>query len=259
MSGSEALTGWLFTALFLVGALALGAVLELRRRRGPGPWHIADGIGGLLLWVWLSTALSLLGQRLATGGFFPDEAALAPSVAATAGAGLLVGLLVLRVAGAGPLGLRELAPRWCGLALLLLPVLLGLSSLWVLALQAAGVEPVAQQIAELFDGGVPLGVRLGLGLYAVLLAPLLEELLIRGLLLLPLARRLGGPAAVGITALVFGLLHLGDPQSVPPLVLLGAVLAWLRLRSGSLWPPVLLHIANNAVALGVILLTDLGP
>ena len=33
---------------------------------------------------------------------------------------------------------------------------------------------------------------------------------------------------------------------------LGAVLAWLYDKTGSLWPPVIAHVLNNALALAII-------
>ena len=258
MSAPEELAGWLFMGVFALGSLAIGGASEARRRRRlPGqPWSLLEGLGGLLLWIWLSTGLTLLGVRLAAGTFFPEEVPLAAAVGATALAGVLSALFVLRTGGLRGLGLRRAALPWCGLALLLLPLVLGASSLWVSLLSLLGVEPEAQDIAELFLADSPLSVRLGLGLYALLVAPLVEELLLRGLLLPPLARRVGGPLSVGITAVLFGLLHLSDPQSVPPLIILGAALAWLRLRSESLWPSIVLHVANNSAALGVLLLLE---
>jgi len=54
---------------------------------------------------------------------------------------------------------------------------------------------------------------------------------------------------------VFGMLHFTGPDSigvVPPLVVLGIVLALLYERTGSLWPPIILHAINNGLALAVL-------
>jgi membrane protease YdiL (CAAX protease family) len=52
--------------------------------------------------------------------------------------------------------------------------------------------------------------------------------------------------------MAFGLAHLPGLQfqwyALPDLVLLGCVLAWLRLRSGSIWPAILAHGTNNLLA-----------
>lgn len=86
------------------------------------------------------------------------------------------------------------------------------------------------------------------GFSAVLLAPFLEEVLFRGLLFSALRKNLREMWAMGITSLLFLLLHL-EQYSYPPglvlLLLLAFALTWLRARSGSLWPAVLLHMGFN--------------
>jgi len=89
--------------------------------------------------------------------------------------------------------------------------------------------------------------------YGVGLAPILEEIVFRGFALPPLVRALGPAPAIAIDALAFGLLHLDDPVAVPPLALLGATLAWLRWRTGSLWPSFVLHFTNNLIAFVILL------
>jgi membrane protease YdiL (CAAX protease family) len=69
----------------------------------------------------------------------------------------------------------------------------------------------------------------------VVVAPLAEELLFRGLLLRSLLRRTTAPAAVAISAGVFAVVHLLDPSAAPylvPLAIVGLVAGWLAVRSG---------------------------
>jgi membrane protease YdiL (CAAX protease family) len=55
-----------------------------------------------------------------------------------------------------------------------------------------------------------------------------------------------------ISSLAFALIHLPGLQyqwyALPELALLALVLAWLRLRSGSIWPAVVAHSVNNLLA-----------
>lgn len=85
-------------------------------------------------------------------------------------------------------------------------------------------------------------------LLAIGLAPALgEELLFRGFLLRLLALRWpGAPAALG-SAAVFGAAHLDPVHGVAAFVL-GAYLAALTLRAGSLRPALLCHALNNTLA-----------
>jgi len=91
---------------------------------------------------------------------------------------------------------------------------------------------------------------------AVLVAPFCEELFFREALL---ARILGGTprtVAILVSSALFGAFHVGSGGAilVATLCVMGAVLADLRLRTGSLGPPLLLHGLNNAIALAYALL-----
>jgi len=81
---------------------------------------------------------------------------------------------------------------------------------------------------------------------AVLVAPLVEELFFRGVLLQALCLQFKlGWVAVAVSAVAFGGVH-AQPQDVLPLVTMGVVLGYLRLRTGALWPCMLVHALFNA-------------
>jgi len=138
------------------------------------------------------------------------------------------------------------------------PFLGGMLTQWL-----AHGHPITQDLASI-GRGASLTSRLALALVAVTLGPLVEEVLFRGVLLSALLRWRRGPGvnrrcsrsrmllAVAISASVFGLVHLPELgylwYAVPNLILLGVGAAWLRLQSGSLWPAVLAHGANNLLA-----------
>src|SRR5262245_27454715 len=87
---------------------------------------------------------------------------------------------------------------------------------------------------------------------AVLIAPICEETFFRGFLEAGLLRGMNGPAAIVLSALLFGAAH-ADPGSFALLAVLGLVLGIARFSSGSLWPGLLIHTANNALAALVLL------
>jgi membrane protease YdiL (CAAX protease family) len=59
-------------------------------------------------------------------------------------------------------------------------------------------------------------------------------------------------AALG-AGLFFGMLHYATgPSAVPSLVALGAIFAVVYEKSGSIWPPIIMHALNNAFALAVL-------
>jgi membrane protease YdiL (CAAX protease family) len=88
---------------------------------------------------------------------------------------------------------------------------------------------------------------------AIVLAPLFEETLFRGVLLPALGRRLGAGAAVVLSAALFAAAHLSLTELVP-LFLLGCGLGLLRLRSGRLAASVLMHALWNGITFANLLL-----
>ena len=95
-----------------------------------------------------------------------------------------------------------------------------------------------------------IGVTLGV-LTMVVFAPIVEEIIFRGLLFGALVQRLGVLASALITAVIFGAAH-GDPVLFPTLAGLGFVAALAYAATGNLWVPIALHSLNNA--LGAIFL-----
>ena len=78
-------------------------------------------------------------------------------------------------------------------------------------------------------------------------APLGEELFFRGFALPALGRSMKLGWAVVLSGALFSLLHL-DPIGFIGLWEIGVLLALLRIWSGSLWPAILAHATNNAIA-----------
>jgi CAAX protease family protein len=93
------------------------------------------------------------------------------------------------------------------------------------------------------------------------IAPMAEEFFFRGFIFgglrnipLRIGRFDGAPwLAAVLTGILFGLAHTGSASSqyLIPLGFLGFVLCIVRWRTGSLYPCMALHSANNALALGV--------
>ena len=92
---------------------------------------------------------------------------------------------------------------------------------------------------------------LWLFLGGVLLAAACEEALFRGLILQLLARRGRWLGAIASSAILFSALHF-DPIGLLPRFLVGAYLGMLVWRSGSLYPAVVAHGANNLIAFAAI-------
>lgn len=81
----------------------------------------------------------------------------------------------------------------------------------------------------------------------VVVAPLFEEWICRGYLFGALRTRYGLWRSILLSALFFAILHV-QPAAALNAFVMGVILAWLYACTGSLWSPVLLHAAHNAVA-----------
>ncbi len=81
--------------------------------------------------------------------------------------------------------------------------------------------------------------------------PCVEEILFRGLLFGAFQKMWGVTGAILASSFLFVCVHL-QIVGFLALFLLGMILAWARLRSGSLGLPIILHSLNNAIAMAVL-------
>lgn len=176
------------------------------------------------------------------------------------GAPILVGLILYLFGGllaARALRRREgsrwwerppVAARQWGWTLLVVPVLMFEAS--GLQLLLAGAWELSPGLAEGFlefmtgldsDGGAGwFGVEILLG---VILAPVVEELLFRKLLLERWIRRMGTTKAILAQAALFGVFHLLFVGAF----VFGLFAALLYLRTRTIWVPVAFHVLNNGM------------
>lgn len=134
-------------------------------------------------------------------------------------------------------------PRAVLLGLLCIPLVWVINALMLLLLGQRFDNPQIQILAPLgLDPGSAVLMLLLLGL----LVPLAEEFAFRGLLLPWLRLKLDPGAAIFTSALGFSLLH-GIPQLMPALFAIGLLLGYLREKSCSLWPSIVIHAVFNSV------------
>lgn len=123
----------------------------------------------------------------------------------------------------------------------------------VVPIQYAAQSVAPQWLREMFDGSRIFEGQSTLELAVMLAgvsiaAPVCEEFFFRGLFQKGmLASSLSQAGAVVVTAVVFSAFHL-DPVGFPARVELGVLFGVLRLYTGSLWPSILAHSANNVVS-----------
>jgi membrane protease YdiL (CAAX protease family) len=164
--------------------------------------------------------------------------------------GVLVYLAVVR--GFNPaemFGLRQMSVKRAflfailGLVLTFLGMVLGTAALveW-----NGGKLPdsSAQETVEAFEKSGSLAFRLMLGLMAVIIAPLTEELLFRGFLYGVIKSSTDRWFSAVFTALIFAIVHF-HVGSAPQLFMLGLGLAVAYEQTGSLLVPVFMHAIFN--------------
>lgn len=112
------------------------------------------------------------------------------------------------------------------------------------ALEAATGSDLADPLASTLDSATSLPA---LAFYMVLLAPFVEELVFRRILLFRL-RKYGDAFAITVSAACFGLFHANLHQMLYAFVI-GLVFAYIALRTGGIACTVLLHAMVNALGL----------
>jgi len=162
------------------------------------------------------------------------------------GAFFLIGLLAVIVAVA-PLGKMAFPALGLRSANWKYPVFGALGTLFLsVAVSQIGIEP--QGMKQVIDVvREPHELILSLLLLSVL-APVVEELVFRGLLYGWIAGRWGGTPALIVSSLAFAAAH-WEPAHIILVLPLGFLFGWLRRRTDSLLPSLFSHIVNNGFAL----------
>jgi membrane protease YdiL (CAAX protease family) len=248
------------------------------RPHGPASASVvpAAGLGlssaAIVLYLVGQFGLQLLAASVLIGTGLLDPATLDPSepgpvllgfVVASQLAGLVAVLVLLRVRSVplrplvGPL--RPLGRHLGTGAGLGLAAIVGSSIVVTLLVTLSGSEATPDQV---LTGGIaetPLQLALAV-LAAVVLAPLAEELIFRGLLHRSLRARMRIVPATIISSVLFAIVHvdvaLSQPLALVGLTLVGAVMAVAYERTGSLLVPVTIHAVHNAITVLAVVVTS---
>ncbi len=79
-------------------------------------------------------------------------------------------------------------------------------------------------------------------------APIIEEIIFRGQILGSVRERFGAFVAVIVSATLFALAHFSVPQQLINAFIVGLILGFIYVRTGSLLAVILIHAINNAMA-----------
>lgn len=142
-----------------------------------------------------------------------------------------------------------------GVLAVVLPVVLALQQLSALALTKIGWQPEDQHAVDLLLNAKSFWMHWYLTFFAVVLAPVAEEFIFRGVLF-PFIKQLGWPklAWIGVS-LIFALIHVNAPTFVP-LFVFALALTWLYQKTDCLLASITAHSLFNGANLLVLFLQN---
>jgi len=227
----------------------------------PVPWGFSGSvwglIGGLLLVVIVPPLLVLpFDPDLAD----PDKASDAAILATQALFDVFLVLVAIGMATGGRFNLREALPllgfrRFQPSVIGWVFAVLGIYYAGAIVFSALVLQPEQEDIGkELGVCNPGIGIVIAAVTAIAVLAPVAEETFFRGFFYAGLRSRWSlWPSAI-VSGAIFGLVHAPTgPTAAIPLAGLGVGLAWLYNKTGSIWPCMLAHFLNNALAISVVI------
>ncbi|WP_259365030.1 CPBP family intramembrane glutamic endopeptidase [Psychrobacter sp. GP33] len=185
----------------------------------------ADGtiVSASILISWVLLTLLIMAIIRAKGGDIRHYLALTPFSWVTAGA--MIGILVIFMLGSQVL------------------------TNWMDRTPLDFVDPLYQSVDSVWL----------LVIAMVIVAPIYEELVFRGLLWSAISEQFSTPRGAVIasivTSIIFAVIHLQyGLYEITTIMLLALIFCYARIKSGSVLLPILLHIINNGVAMGQYLI-----
>jgi len=227
------------------------------------PWYPGDAFLLLSVFILSSVLLSLVGASL-LGRENPWAPVLMLGGAPPITLWATYRVLKLRAPAQGRLG-RLIGLRWpqgikpwlCGAFIVALGIALlaAASQVQQAALTRLGVDPEdlpRQPIVEMMEQNASAGAVFTLIFFAVVVAPVTEEVLFRGMLYLPLRSRMGPVAGALAACALFAAVHFYAVGLVY-LFVMALILTALFEVTGSLYLPMVAHAVHNAVTIVVVL------
>lgn len=277
--------GAIAAGLAVLVILCIGLVLDIRLLRRmnrdgiPEPlyaerllqrhWHWMDALWlGLVMAVFVSAAALIANilDRFA-GDFAPSTVRVVVILQNLLTQGLALGLVfhlqrrsgttLADSLGGPPARLRTRFRQAFLFYVAALPFIAGTALISNALCAMTGIEMEPQPVLGGFiDTTAPVWFKGWLVLTAIATAPLVEEVVFRGVFFPALARHRGIPAAVVMVSMIFAFIH-GHPPAILPLFAVGVTLALSYLYTGSLLVPILIHSIFNTVNLTALMLSGI--
>ena len=132
-----------------------------------------------------------------------------------------------------------------GVTVVALPLILGLNQVCLTVLTHLSGTPPTQPTMQVLEASVSLGQRICFGISAIVLAPVVEEILFRAILYRSIRQRGYPGIALFGSALLFGAIH-ASWMTFLPLTILAIILALLYDKAENLMAPIVAHSVFNA-------------
>jgi membrane protease YdiL (CAAX protease family) len=146
--------------------------------------------------------------------------------------------------------LRSLALAFL-VIVVILPVAYCLQEVSVALMEKIGWTPKDEAAVTLVTSATSRASAVYLGFFAIVLAPVAEEFIFRGMLF-PFIKQLGFPKTAWLgVSLLFALVH-ATPSIFIPLFVLAMALTWLYEKTDTLLAPIFAHALFNAAGLILI-------
>lgn len=135
---------------------------------------------------------------------------------------------------------------WLGLGVAIIPFRIVMGVLAFLATGGSLQDFLASSESDFVVIGYPLLGGIPVIFLVGVIAPIVEELVFRGVLYTWLRKHGGMIAAALISSVLFGLVHANVAQGVAAFIM-GVALALAYEHTRSLWVPIVMHVANNTL------------
>lgn len=221
-------------------------------------WQPIDAVAALLLPIVIPLVFYVSADFWQAAGILPGWAAFilgqTPSALVVqytfslfVEVAVIIWLARTRQAGLADFGLKPAKTQWYLVAVLsYLVQIICIVGIFMLINRFFPVIDTDEEQSVLEFGRSGWGFWLSF-ISSVVVAPVIEELMFRGIIFVGLAKKLPLWVAAVVSALAFAFMH-GQINVGIYTFIFGLILSWVYIRSGSLYPGILAHFLNNLVA-----------
>lgn len=266
-------------ALILGSGLAADAVIFMKwllaksagkpflniRSQGPGPWELEDLFKIFVIFFFAISCLraviviALVQQWMAWSileriSLFLNSIGLYAIVLGTlAYWSRRKGISIVQSLGFSSPGIWGRIGLGAGTYLAFVPALVVLLFASLLLCKVFGIEPQSHELVDILTRERSPLRLVFLGALTMLLGPLVEEVVFRGVVYSAMRKRMGVYGAAAASSLIFAIAHANAAQTLP-IFGMGMVLAVLYEHTGSLVASITFHVMNNALAFALTVL-----